>query len=77
MTKIKHQAKIEAQAKKDQLTPVDLKGNQNDLKSNQNDLQLLGGLTKTRTRGRVGRQPPSRSARKNALKNVNSSNHQM
>ena len=77
MTKIKHQEKIEALQKKDQLTPVDLQGDQNDLKSNQNDLQLLGGLTKTRTRGRAGRQPPSRSARKNALKNVNSSNHQM
>ena len=77
MTKIKHQAKIEAQPKKDQSSPVDLQGDQNDLKSNQNDLQLLGGLTKTRTRGRAGRQPPSRSARKNALKNVNSSNHQM
>ena len=72
MTKIKHQAKIEAQPKKDQLTPADLQGGQNDPKSAQNELQLLGGLTKTRTRGRAGRQPPSRSARKNALKNVNS-----
>ena len=47
-----------------------LQGDRNEkitLKSDRKDLQLLGGLTKTRTRGRAGRKPPSRSARKGGV----------
>ena len=40
------------------------------------DPHLLQGLTKTRTRGRAGRKPPSRAGRKNALKD-NVSSRQM
>ena len=84
MTKVVHEEKIEAHPNKDQLIPVDREGTPNapeskqkNLESEQNDIQLLGGLTKTRTRGRAGRQPPSRSGRKNALKDGASSSYQM
>ena len=42
-------------------------------KKEEDDPQLLQGLTKTRTRGRAGRKPPSRAGRKNALKDGASS----
>ena len=81
MTKVKHQAKIEDHPKKDQLSPADLQADleskQNNLQRDQNYPQLLGGLTKTRTRGRAGRQPPTRTGRKNALKDDNFSSYPM
>ena len=49
---------------------INLQGDRNEkitLKSDRKDLQLLGGLTKTRTRGRAGRKPPSRSVRKGGV----------